>query len=267
MRPRRKIFATDYIYRTVDIYKKLVSLSSSPTAELLWAHDVLKFYFEVVEHTSPIAEAFQLFHSVGLDHSNGTARVPFRRTLEHPVSFDSLLALSRQRRSVRWFADRPVPRAVIDQALEVAAQAPSACNRQSFYFRIFDDYDLIQTVAEIPGGAEGFRQNFPVYAVVIGRLRAYPQSYDRHVIYVDGALSTMALVYALETLGLATCLVNWGDHPLKNKRIAKLLHLEPDERVITTLAIGYPDVDGLVPYSQKKEVSRFRAFNQDEYRD
>ena len=56
---------------------------------------------------------------------------------------DGLRELAERRRSVRWFADRPVPHDLIDKALEVGLQAPSACNRQPFAFRFFDDPELV----------------------------------------------------------------------------------------------------------------------------
>lgn len=266
MNPRRPVFAADYIMRTVSLYQAACLRLKEPTQELFWARDVLKIYFSTTEKTDNIAAAENVFRTVKLGTDDSQQRTPFKRQLSNTITFDDLLGLAIQRRSVRWFLNRPVPRTMIDQALEVATQSPSACNRQSFYFRILDDAELIQKAAAIPGGAEGFRHNFPTYAIVIGRLRAYPEPHDRHAIYVDGSLSTMSFVYALETLGLASCLINWGDHPVKNARISKLLGLAPDERVITTLAIGFPDLEASVPYSQKKEVSLLRAYNSDDYR-
>ncbi len=39
---------------------------------------------------------------------------------------------------------RPVERSKIDRAIAVASQAPSACNRQPFVFRVFDDPELVE---------------------------------------------------------------------------------------------------------------------------
>jgi len=42
------------------------------------------------------------------------------------VSYQQFLSLCRQRRSVRWFEQRPVPQEHVSKALDAAAQAPSA---------------------------------------------------------------------------------------------------------------------------------------------
>ncbi|SUE94955.1 Uncharacterised protein [Mycolicibacterium tokaiense] len=43
--------------------------------------------------------------------------------------------------------------------------------------------------------------------------------------------------------------------------MAKLLGLEPDERVIMLIAVGYADPEGLIPYSQKLALDRVRSYN------
>jgi nitroreductase len=43
--------------------------------------------------------------------------------------------------------------------------------------------------------------------------------------------------------------------------MTELLGLEPDERVIMLIALGYPDPDGLVCYSQKRPLAELRSFN------
>jgi len=63
----------------------------------------------------------------------------------------------------------------------------------------------------------------------------------------------MQLMLAAETLGLATCPINWPDMEVAEKRIAKLIDLPAHERVVMLMAIGYGDPDSGVPYSQKKQ--------------
>ena len=88
---------------------------------------------------------------------------------------------------------------------------------------------------------------------VVGDLSAYPLERDRHLIYIDASLASMQLMLAAETLGLATCPINWPDIERAEQRIRDLLDLPPHERVIMLIAIGYGDPEGGVPYSQKKQ--------------
>ena len=172
-----------------------------------------------------------------------------------------LISLAKRRRSVRWFLPRPVPREMIDAAIEVAGQSPSACNRQPFQFRIFDDPELVQRVVQLPMGTAGYGHNIPVMVVLIGQQRNYFDERDRHLIYIDGSLATMGFVYALEAQGLSSCCINWPDIESREAALGELLGLSGDERAVMCLAVGYPDPEGLVAYSQKKPLGQLRRYN------
>jgi nitroreductase len=150
---------------------------------------------------------------------------------------------------------------MIDRAVAVAALSPSACNLQPFEFRVFDDAELTQKVASIPTGTVGFGRNFPAIVVLIGKLHAWFSEPNRHLIYIDASLAAMAFLFALEAQGLSSCCLNWPDLRPQERRMARLLGLEPDERVIMLIALGYPDPAGLVTCSQRKPLTELRSFN------
>ncbi|MDA6709794.1 hypothetical protein OSL02_26220, partial [Escherichia coli] len=77
-----------------------------------------------------------------------------------------------------------------------------------YEYRIFDDPELVKVVADIPFGAGGYSHQIPTIAVVIGKLDSYFSPRDRHAIYVDGSLSAMTFMYALDTLGVSSCVIN-----------------------------------------------------------
>lgn len=182
--------------------------------------------------------------------------IPFARDLAAPlpVAYADLLALAVRRRSVRWFRPEPVPRALFEKALAVAAQSPTACNRQPFVFRVFDEAGMVRQVAETAMGTRGYGHNLPMIAVLVGQQRHVFDARDRHLIYIDGALAAMALCLALETLGLSSCLINWPDIEAREAALARLIDLDADERPVMLIAIGHPDPGGLVPYSAKKAL-------------
>jgi nitroreductase len=266
MRPRREIFALGYILETVECYEKIITSRESDSSieyELQWAHDVLEKYFSVVSSHQTIDEARRKFLGLDKPGTDGAEHVPYKRDLStpSPVSYEALLKLARRRKSVRWYLPKPVPRELIDKAVSIAALSPSACNRQPFQFYIFDEVELVQKVAEMPMGTQGFSHNIPVVVAVVGRLRAYFSERDRHLIYIDGALAAMSFMYALETLGLASCPINWPDMEHRERKMAKLLGLELDERVIMLISLGYPDPEGMVAYSQKKALGEILSYN------
>jgi len=45
-------------------------------------------------------------------------------------------------------------------------------------------------------------------------------------------------------------------------QMAELLSLDPDQRIVMLIALGYPDPQGLVPFSQKASIDEIRKYNQ-----
>ncbi len=191
-----------------------------------------------------------------------TNAVPYARDelVRAGADFDYLLSLARYRRSVRWFLPRPVSRELIERAMLIAREAPSACNRQPFVFRAFDNAQRVREIAEIPMGTAGYGHQIPMLIVVIGQMRNFFDPRDRHLIYIDGALAGMSFTLALETLGLSSCIINWPDLADRERAMRQTLQLDPDERPVFLIAVGYPDPEGLVARSEKRDVSELLIF-------
>jgi nitroreductase len=253
MRPRNAVFAEDYVVETVEALGR--SRDALDPAERRWAEDVLGAYFDAVADSPAIARARARYAElVSGAHSTARECAPQARErgIRSGVGFDDFYALCRQRRSVRWFLQQPVPLELVERAALAAAQAPSACNRQPFWFRYFGDPAEARQVTGIAMGTVGYADNVPALAVVVGDLSAFPDERDRHLIYVDGALAAMQFMLALETLGLASCPINWPDVERLERRMARRLGLPAHCRPVMLIAIGYPDPAGGVPHSAKK---------------
>ncbi len=270
MRPRRDVFARDYIYETVEYYERAVlQYKSSPDSidelELTWANDVLRKYFSLIKADDNAVNAAKLkFESLKDYYSSRASNFPYERAdgVKSDIRYSQLLKLSQQRRSVRWFLDKKVSRKLLDQAMMVARQAPTACNRLPYEFKIFDDPKLVRKVANIPFGASGYANNVPVIIVVVGKLSDYFSPRDRHAIYIDSSLAAMSFMLALETLGLASTVINWPDFEPLERKMQKSLNLDYDERVVMLMAVGYPDPKGMVACSKKKSLNVVRSYNE-----
>ena len=270
MQPRRDVFARDYIEETVEFYARAAAGTGRDDAidaqELTWANNVLTEYFSVVRPGEPaIDRARARFESVavpaGVSTDAGFHPYPHSSITPSPISYEDLLTLARQRRSVRWFADKPVPRDLVDKALLVAREAPSACNRLPYEYLVFDDPALVKKVAGLPFGAGGYRHQIPMIIVVKGRLESYFSPRDRHAIYIDSSLATMGFILALETLGLSSTIINWPDFEPLEMKMQKTLGLAPHERVVCLIAVGYAQPEALVACSTKKSLDVLRSFN------
>lgn len=263
MEPRRPIFAVEYIEAAVSAYKNSLGKGVNET-ELLWARDVLREYFRTVSSHPVVDKARVAFEATSSSHDDSSpTNIPYPASNRGNtlISYEEFEQLAMHRRSVRWYEQHPVPRLLIDKAIKVALQAPSACNRQPYSFLIYDDPAMIEKVGKLPMGVAGFDHNFPVLIAVVGRLRAYSHPRDRHAIYVDGSLAAMGFMYALETLGLSTCPINWPDIPERELAARKLLHLDPDERIVMFISVGYARPSGGIPFSEKAPIDQARVYN------
>lgn len=265
MKERRPVFATDYIGDAVDNYVGLFENAACLEDPLFqWSHDVLDEYFSLVQKEGVIASAHEKYLRVAAKPScTMTRAVPFVRDPKgNGMQIEDLEKLALYRRSCRWYKQEKVPRDLVDRAVAVAGFSPSACNRQPFEFRIFDDPVLIQKIGSLAGGARNFVQNFPGFIVIVGNLEAYPHEYDRHVIYIDGSLAAMSLIYALEVQGIGSCCINWGDRRGPDEKMAAYLGLSRRQRPVMCMSYGFPDTEGKVPFSQKKTLDELRSYNE-----
>jgi nitroreductase len=268
MQQLRDLFALDYIEETVEQFERGIkqykdNADSIDRSELEWANDVLERYFATIKHNDYTKQIQERFLRLGFTSEKDVQKAPFARGREKvpPVRYEDLLSLSMRRRSVRWFQQKAVPRSLVDKALLVGRQSPTACNRLPYEFRIYDEPDLVRKIAAIPFGTGGYHQNIPMIIVVIGKQDHYFSSRDRHLIYIDSALAMMPFMLALETLGLASTSINWPDFEPLEIKMQKTLGLGIDERPIMLIGVGYPDAKGLIPYSQKKSLEGLRSFN------
>jgi len=267
MRPRRDVFAADYIKETVDCYLGVLMDSSSKadTNQIKWFTDVLSEYFSIIKkHPVIDLEKRKFLDAI---HENPphitTTSTPYYRDHQNfsTISYEEFYKLNRQRRSVRWFLEKPVPRDLIDKAILAAIQAPSACNRQPFSFRIMDDPSMVEKAVLLPMGTKGYAHSIQTFIIVVGNLEAYFDERDRHLIYIDASLANMSLMLAFETLGLSSCPINWPDIEERESKMSDFLKLEPYERPIMCIGVGYPDPAGMVAYSEKRDLEKIRKYN------
>lgn len=256
MQPRRDIFGKAFIGETVDAFVLAVKKDILKENEGNWFNDVLNKYFDVVASDPEIDEEKFKYNQICQENEILTQHksIPYNYNdiKKTDISFEQLEVLFKQRRSVRWYKDKPVDSNLINKAVDIATQAPSACNRQPFKFYTVINKEKVQKVADCAMGTVGFSHNLQMIIAVVGDLSSYPAERDWHVIYIDGSLVTMQLMLALETLGLSTCAINWPDVENREQKLDKLLNLNKYERTIMLLAVGYADPQGGIPFSQKK---------------
>jgi nitroreductase len=259
--PLKPVFAEGYIQNTIETLKQLLSKRCDNITQK-WAYDVLARYFQTVQHTPVIKEAFTAFNRLAKAYPapnfEDTIFSPYTSTnrVKSSITYEEFLKLCQQRHSVRWYEDREVPIELVKKAIAAGLTAPSACNRQPFRFIIINEKDKLSRTVRLPMGTDTFAHNIKLMVILIGDLSGYFDERDRHLIYIDASLAAMNFMLALETLGLSSCPINWPDIEEREQMISTEFNLEPNEKGIMFFSIGYPLNTGGIPYSAKKQVDQ-----------
>ncbi|MGK9120870.1 nitroreductase family protein [Olivibacter jilunii] len=260
----KSVFAEDYVTATVKLLSVGLRTDELDEHTICWATSVLSLYFQVVQETPIIKEAKSTFDELllKLGDSYKKDHVPYlsSKRPDLNISYSELMNLSIRRRSVRYFEDKKVDLNVVKQAYDIAKYAPSACNRQSFQFLFYNEKELVDKLANVPGGVAGY--TLPAVIVVVGRYDGYFDVRDINAPVIDASLSIMSFLYAAETLGLGTVCINWPNLPDREKKIRKLLDIKSYEFVIMMIGLGYPLDAGKIPYSAKRPNENVLLFNE-----
>ena len=178
----------------------------------------------------------------------------------------SFLSLAEKRRSVRKYADRDVPREVLDRCIESARLAPSANNCQPWNFIIVDDPALRGQIARATFSAvvgfNRFTLQARAFAVVvtekpnlITQIGESIKNLQYNLLDVGAAVENFCLQAADDELG--TCILGWFDE----KKIKEFLGVPKKKRISLVVSIGYPADAG----GEKKRKSRDRMSSYNRY--
>ncbi len=206
------------------------------------------------------------------------------------------LDVLRARRSIRSFRSDPIPDAVIDQLLEAASLAPSACNRQPWRFVLVRDRDLLARMGEtvkarfdeiraaIPAGElddelEMFRVFFSFFEtaplVVVACYRELPDLLARIVKRAsrgDGApvsadtttgihpelqgLSLAVMSLVLTATNLGLATTVTTGPLIAKKQLGELIGLSRHWQIATMVPVGWSD-DDPGPRPKRKDFEQF----------
>ena len=165
------------------------------------------------------------------------------------------------RYSVRVFAPKAVRHELIERAVSIAQKAPSVCNRQAWRVYGLTHPEAIRSALTCQNGNSGFGDQIPCLLLVTCDTSAMLFNYERNQIWIDGGLFSMALLYALQSVGLASCCLNLCIPWTVEKRLGRLYRLPLNERPIMMIAAGHLPERLIVAHSQRKALSAVMAWS------
>jgi hypothetical protein len=162
MKPRRDVFAQDYIEETLNALRCQVNSEVSDQVEIKWAIDVLTLYFNSIVLTEVLRGQFIIFQdlidkkmSAFDDQDKYAPIVQNIQDIEEAISFEKFSHLVINRRSTRWFEIKKVSKEIIDRCIEISLEAPSACNRLPYRIVYTVDAQKAQAISNCVGGYRG----------------------------------------------------------------------------------------------------------------
>lgn len=162
---------------------------------------------------------------------------------------------SHSRKSVREYTGELVPNELIEQAITLALNTPSVCNRQACKVYLLEDKARIDKLLAIQGGLTGYTQNInQVLLLTVDRNYFYTVG-ERNQFYIDGGMFLMNMLYALHFYKIANCPANWGKLIQEEKQLSGIVDLPESEKIICVVPIGVAKDEFRVTLSQRRELN------------
>jgi len=168
-----------------------------------------------------------------------------------------LLELINERQSVRRYSSKPVEKEKIEQCIEAAYLAPSACNAQPWKFVIIDDEELKNKIAkETYNPVISFNHFVPqspvIIAIVVEKSPIVPRVGGRikHKPYylMDIGIAAEHICLQAAEIGLGTCMLGW----FNEKAVKKLINVPKERDIPLLISIGYP----IENYPHRKKIRK-----------
>ena len=192
---------------------------------------------------------------------------------------ESFFELMDRRRSVRFFSNDPVPRRLIELAIETASTAPSGAHKQPWTYVVTGDVEIKRKIREAaeeeerinyeggrlpphwredlePLGTDWekpFIETVPWIVVLFEHRYQLDESGERrHVYYPKESVGISAglFIAALHNMGLATL----THTPSPMKFLTRVLGRPENERPFCLFPVGYPADDAVVPDLTRKPL-------------
>ncbi|MDT0606247.1 nitroreductase family protein [Croceitalea rosinachiae] len=145
------------------------------------------------------------------------------------------------RYSLREFNGKVVSDEYVNRAIRLAMKTPSVCNRQAWHIFHTSDKDTIQKALHYQNGNKPFGVNAPNLLIISTDLKAFFAGAEHYQHWIEGGLISMSIMYALHSLGIASCPLNWSQTPKMDKALRKVVNIKPNQTVIMMMMVGYPD--------------------------
>ncbi len=145
---------------------------------------------------------------------------------------------STSRHTVRNYTQEEIKTEEIIEAIDLAKNAPSACNRQHTRVHIVTNKNLINRCLKMQSGNRGFGHLANKLLIVTGDLSVVLGASEFFDLNTNVGIFIMNLCYALHLNQIGCCVLNWYAMPKQDKELRKIINIPDEENVVAFIVCG-----------------------------
>ncbi len=233
-----------------EVNKTCVYMAADAFSAYLAYHESIGFTSEKIEEIASIASELQkIKEQDGVEGVFGGVLTVDKADMTFELS--EVERLFKTRHSVRQFSGEPIPKDLIEKAIELAQTAPSACNRQAVRAYAMDTQRFTELYPNDMQGVGGFLDNCDKVIMITGKISAY-ELYEYKQFIVSAGIFAGYLSLALHSLGLGACVVQRSLRPEQTwKDFCQKTGVPTDEQLICLVTVGQMNKKTVVPLSKR----------------
>ena len=159
--------------------------------------------------------------------------------------------------SVRDFDSKEISNEDVERAIKLALKSPSVCNRRASFVYCIYSRAKIDSALSLQNGNRGFGHQIPCLLILCSDISAFDTHGERYQQWIDGGMFSMSIVWALHSLGIGSCCLNWSKGPLDDVKLRRLMNIKDEHTILMMLAVGLPREDLKACYSARLPVADF----------
>ena len=147
------------------------------------------------------------------------------------------------RRSIRFFTSKPIPKDILTKCVDAARLSPSGANRQPLKFIIIHDLPLVKQTFSLTRWAGYLPDYSPTQAemamaYIAILLDTTIQQRPGH----DAGIAAMSISLVADEAGLGTCMLGSIDR----EKLRPLLNIPENLDILMLVALGYPKTKPII---------------------
>jgi len=164
---------------------------------------------------------------------------------------NEVIKVIKERRSIREYLPKPIPREILEDIVDCGRLAPSAVNFQPWLFVVSTEKEIKEGIAKLALYGKFIANAAACISVFCERDNEY------HV--QDGCAATENMIIAAKAYGIDSCWVAGYDRPY-SEDIRKLLGVPEKYKLISLISLGYSDKTASRPKKTLDEVVRWERY-------